>query len=81
MGVHVDTEITEIIEMGGCFLHDVCLVGCCFGADVFGHPRGMPLRCMYAVIYVWCWCMVSVGAGSACPKPHVRNRPNGYDIC
>ena len=32
-------------------------------------------------LFFVCWCMVSVGAGSACPKPHARNRPNGYDIC
>ena len=66
----------------GCSLFAWCVFGgLFFGADEFGHPRGMPLRCMYAVIYVWGWCMVSVGAGSACPKPHARNRPNGYDIC
>lgn len=48
MGVHVDTEITEIIEMCGCFLHDVCLVGCFLGRMNSGTHEGCPYGvCMF----------------------------------
>lgn len=56
MGVRVDTEITEIIEMGGCFLHDVCLVfffGGCIRAPTRDAPTVYVCFDLFLCVDVW----------------------------